>query len=550
MISFNPHHYAFPSRRRDLYAANGMVASSHPLATAAGIRMLENGGNAVDACVAVAIALPVVEPAATTYGSDNFAVIWSHDHLHGMSSSGFSPWGLTEEYLRSRPYSGRIPAGGWDSTTLPGCAAGWIQLLRDFGTMSLAEVARPAMELAEQGYPITPYVQGSFQKWHDLLVPALSREAVQHFEREFFPGGRAPSPGQIVRHPSMAVFLREIIETNGASLYEGGKIAQAILRESEKSGGRWSERDFTGFSPVRHDPLRVSYHGYEVCELPPNGQGITALMALNTLSPYSFRPEDFGTPETAHLQMEAIKLAFADTLTYVGDPDYMTEVSCRMLLNSEYAEARRRLILPDRAQVFQAGQPASCDTCYFCAADTRGTMISMIQSCYNPFGSGVTIPEYGLVLQSRGATFSLENGHVNQAGPHKRPYQTIIPGFLMKDGLPVGPFGVMGGFMQPQGHLQILMNLIDFHMSPQNALDAPRFCWSSGLNVDMESHYPPQSVAALREKGHRISLHDAFSGSYNDRPFGRGQIIQYTDESRQVLVGGTDPRGDGCIMGI
>ena len=550
MTAFDPNHYSFPSRRRDLYAANGMVASSHPLATAAGIRILENGGNAIDACVAVAIALPIVEPAATTYGSDNFAIIWSGGRLHGMSSSGFSPWELTEEYLQSRSYSGRIPAGGWDSTTLPGCVAGWIHLLQNYGTMSLAEVAQPAIELAENGHPITPYVQGSFQKWRDLLTPSLTKEAAQYFENEFFPGGSVPAPGQIVKHPAMAAFLREIIETNGASLYEGGKIAKAILRESDKGGGRWTARDFRGFSPVTHSPLQVSYHGYEVCELPPNGQGITALMALNLLDAYSFRPEDFGRPETAHLQMEVIKLAFADSLKYVADPDYMTEVDCEMLLNSGYAEKRRSLILSDRAQVFYAGQPAACDTCYFCTADTKGNMISMIQSCYNPFGSAVTIPEYGLVLQSRGSTFSLEKGHVNQAGPHKRPYQTIIPGFLMKDGQPVGPFGVMGGFMQPQGHLQVVMNLVDFHMNPQTALDAPRFCWSSGLHFDIESHYPQDSVAALRKKGHQLDVQDAFSGSYNDRPFGRGQIILYTDENRNVLVGGTDPRGDGCIMGI
>ena len=533
-----------------MYAANGMVASSHPLATAAGLRMLERGGNAVDACVAVAIALPVVEPGATTFGSDNFAILWSGGKLHGMSSSGYSPWGLTEDYLKSRGHTGRIAAGGWDSTTLPGCVAGWIRLLRQFGTMSLEEVSQPAIELAENGYPITPYVQGSFRRWREKLVPGLTEEETRNFDREFFPGGREPAPGQIVKHPAMAAFLREIIATDGASLYEGGPVAQAILRASERGGGRWTEKDFRGFSPVMHDPLRVRYHGYEICELPPNGQGVTALMALNMLRNDAFRPEDFGKPETVHLQMEAIKLAFADALKYVGDPDYMTAVSCDMLLDPDYADRRRGLILPDRAQVFRAGEPAGCDTCYFCAADTRGNMISMIQSCYNPFGSAVTIPEYGLVLQSRGATFALEEGHVNQAGPHKRPYQTIIPGFLMKDGLPVGPFGVMGGFMQPQGHLQVAMNLIDFQMSPQNALDAPRFCWSSGLRFDMEAHYPPGTVEALRSLGHEITVQDAFSGCYNDRPFGRGQIILFADETRQVLVGGTDGRGDGCILGI
>ncbi len=553
MIQFDPYQYSFPSRRRDVYAANAMVASSHPLATAAGIRMLEKGGNAIDACVAVAIALPVVEPAATSYGSDNFALVWSGGRLHGMSSSGCSPWGLTEEYLRSRPYWGktdRIPCAGWDSTTLPGCVAGWIRLLKEFGTMSLSEVAQPALELAVNGCPVTPYVQGSFRRWHDLLAEGLGKRELQNFENEFFPGGTEPGPGQIVRHPAMAAFLREMIDTDGASLYEGGKVAQAILRESAKGGGRWTERDFCGFSPVMHDPLGVNYHGYEICELPPNGQGITALMALNILDGCSFRPEDFGHPETVHLQMEAIKLAFADSLRYIGDPDYMTEVSCEMLLDRAYAAERRSLIRPDRAQAFRSGRPASCDTCYFCAADTKGNMISMIQSCYNPFGSAVTIPEYGLVLQSRGATFCLEQGHVNQAGPHKRPYQTIIPGFLMKDGMPLGPFGVMGGFMQPQGHLQVVMNMVDFQMSPQNALDAPRFCWDEGLHFNMEAHYPEGLVEALREKGHRITVQDAFSGSYDDRPFGRGQIILFADESRQVLVGGTDPRGDGSILGI
>ena len=303
-----------------------------------------------------------------------------------------------------------------------------IRLRKHFGTMSLAEVAQPAIELAEEGHPITPYVQGSFQTWRDRLTPGLTESEARFFNNEFFPGGTCPAPGQMVKHPAMANFLREIIETEGASLYEGGRIAQAILRESKKGGGRWSERDFQGFSPVMHDPMRVSYHGYEVCELPPNGQGITALMALNLLDAYSFSPEDFGKPETAHLQMEAIKLAFADSLKYVGDPDYMNEVSCRMLLNRDYAELRRRLIRPDRAQDYHAGNPPRCDTCYFCAADTQGNMISMIQSCYNPFGSAVIIPEYGLVLQSRGATFTLEEAR-QPAGPHKRPYQTIIPGF-------------------------------------------------------------------------------------------------------------------------
>ena len=551
MIDFNRYAYNFPSRRRDVYAKHGMVASSHPLATEAGLRMLEKGGNAIDACVAVAIALPVVEPAATTYGSDNFAIIWSKDKLHGMSSSGFSPKGLTEEYIKSKGYTGKLPMGGWDCTTLPGGVAGWIKLLKEFGTLSLAEVAQPAIELAEEGHPITPYVQGSFEKWRGILKGQLNEDMLKNFENEFFPNGKAPKAGEIVKHPNMAKFLREVVATNGESLYKAdGNIAKAIVAEAKKNGGLWREEDFQGFEPVMHDPLRAKYHGYEVCELPPNGQGITALMALNTLNEFEFNKDSFGTPRTTHLQIEAIKLAFADTLKYVADPDYMTKVTCDMLLNPKYTQIRKGLIDENKATDFKAGEPDTCDTCYFCAADTKGNMISMIQSCYNPFGSAVTIPDYGLVLQARGATFVVEDGHVNNAGPHKRPYQTIIPAFLMKDGKPVGPYGVMGGYMQPQGHLQVAMNMIDFKMSPQNALDAPRFCWNKGLSLDIESHFNPATIEALQFMGHQLNVQDAYTGGYCDRPFGRGQIIMYTDETQTALVGGSDPRGDGCIIGF
>ena len=550
MLQYNPHIFHFPSRRRDVYASHGMVSSSHPLASEAGLRILRQGGNAVDACVAMAMALPVVEPAATTFGSDNFAIVWAGGQLHGMSASGFSPWGLTEEHLAGCGYKERIPPGGWDSTTLPGCAAGWLKLLEEYGTITPAQAAGPAIELAEEGYPITPYVQATFARSWAALRPRLSKEMRKKFEAEFLPGGEVPKPGQLVRHPAMAAFLREIVRTEGASLYEGGKIAQAILRESRADGGLWSERDFEGFTPVMHEPLRVPYHGYEICELPPNGQGITALMALSMLADDVFSEGSFGTPETMHLQMEAVKLAFADSLQYVGDPDYMTEVTARGLLNPDYLRSRRRLIDPKRAQVFCAGEPPRGNTCYFCAADTKGNMISMIQSCFNSFGSAITIPEYGLVLQSRGATFSLTPGHVNRAGPHKRPYQTIIPGFLMKEGRPVGPFGIMGGFMQPQAHLQVMMNMIDFHMAPQDALDAPRFCWSSGLHFDVEDHFPAESLVKLGKMGHTLNQMEAFSGGYGDRPFGRGQIIQYADEEGEVLIGAADPRGDGCVLGF
>lgn len=544
MIEFDPYMYHFGSRRRSIYAKNGMVACTHPLAAEAGLRMLEKGGNAIDACVAMAMTLPIVEPSATTFGSDNFAIFWSKGKLNGMSSSGWTPKAMTYDYVKEKGLKS-IPFGGWDSTTVPGCVRGWVNLIEKFGNLTLADVAQPAIEYAEEGHPMTPYVVGSFDQWLNKLTPDLSPELIENFKAVWYKDGKAPAPGQLRKFPEMGRFLREVVETNGESVYSG-KIAQAIVDLSKRTGGHWEMEDFEGFDSVFHDPLRVNYRGYEVCELPPNGQGIVALMALNILKGFEFGPNDFGTPRTSHLQMEAIKLAFADAKKYVGDPDYMTQVTCDDLLNEEFAAQRRALIDMNLAQDFKAGTPPGCDTCYFAAADTNGNMISMIQSCYTPFGSGVVIPEYGLALQARGACFTLEEGHVNNVGPHKRPYQTIIPAFLMKDGKPVGPFGVMGGYMQPQGHMQVAMNLIDFHMNPQDALDAPRFCWSSGLNFDVEDHFNPATVDALVRKGHKIATHNAYTGDYCDRPFGRGQIILLTDEN--TLVGGTEGRGDGTIF--
>ncbi|NLK00078.1 MAG: gamma-glutamyltransferase [Clostridia bacterium] len=416
--------------------------------------------------------------------------------------------------------------------------------MEKFGNLTLADVAQPAIEVAEDGHPMTPYVVGSFDKWFDIFSPHLTPELIDNFKSIWYRDGKPPAPGQLCKFPEMANFLREVVETNGESVYSG-KIAQAIVDLSKRTGGHWEMEDFEGFDSIFHDPLRVNYRGYEVCELPPNGQGIVALIALNILKGFDFGPNDFGTPRTLHLQMEAIKLAFADAKKYIADEEYMTEVSCADLLSEEYAAERRALIDMNCAQDFKAGKPLGSDTVYFAAADTNGNMISMIQSCFTPFGSGVVIPEYGLSLQARGACFTIEEGHVNNVGPHKRPYQTIIPAFLMKDGKPVGPFGVMGGYMQPQGHMQVAMNMIDFHMNPQDALDAPRFCWSDKLNFDIEDHFNPAAVDILVRKGHEIATHNAYTGDYCDRPFGRGQIILLTEDN--TLMGGTEGRGDGAI---
>ena len=542
-MNFDPHMYHFNSRRRTVYAGNGMVACTHPLAAEAGLRMLEKGGNAIDACVAMAMTLPVVEPGANTFGSDNFAVFWSKNKLHGMSSSGWTPKALTYDYINKKGIKS-MPGSGWDSTTIPGCVRGWVNLISRFGNLTLADAAQPAIEYAEEGHPMTPYVVGSFDTWLKNISRNIGPELINNFKSVWYKNGKAPAPGQMCRFPEMGHFLREVVETGGESVYSG-KIARAIVDLSKRTGGQWELEDFAGFDSIFHDPLRLNYRGYEVCELPPNGQGIVALIALNILKGFEFGINDFGTPRTLHLQMEAVKLAFADAKKYVADMEYMTEVSCGDLLNEKYAAERRALIDMDHAQDFKAGNPPGCDTCYFAAADTKGNMISMIQSCFTPFGSGVVIPEFGLALQSRAACFAVEKGHANNVGPHKRPYQTIIPAFLMKDGKPLGPFGVMGGYMQPQGHVQVAMNMIDFNMNPQDALDAPRFCWSSSLDFDVEDHFNPASVDALARKGHVIAAHNAFTGDYSDRPFGRGQIILRTDEN--TLIGGTEGRGDGTI---
>jgi gamma-glutamyltranspeptidase/glutathione hydrolase len=378
MMNFDHHMYHFGSRRRTVYAKNGMIACTHPLAAEAGLLMLYKGGNAIDACVAMAMALPLLEPAATTYGSDNFAIFWAKDKLHGMSSSGWSPRAFTHDYIKSKGYTA-MPRSGWDSTTIPGCVRGWVNLVEKFGKLSLAEVAQPAIEYAEEGHPMTPYTVGSFDTRANMIGPVLSPEQNIEFRKLWFRNGRAPAPGELCKFPEMARFLREVVETNGESVYSG-KIAEAIVAHSKRTGGLWEMKDFEGFDSIFHDPLRVNYRGYEVCELPPNGQGIVALLALNILKGFEFGPHDFGAARTLHIQMEALKLAFADGKKYVGDTEYMTEKSCEDLLNEDYAAHRRSLIDPDRAQDFKAGNPPGSDTCYFAAADADGNMISMIQS--------------------------------------------------------------------------------------------------------------------------------------------------------------------------
>jgi len=344
----------------------------------------------------------------------------------------------------------------------------------------------------------------------------------------------------VYRLSDHAKALRSIAETHVKSFYQG-EISDALVDYSKKTGGYFTPEDLAEYKPQWVTPISINYRGYDVWEIPPNGQGLCALMALNILKGFEFAPDSFGTAKTLHLQMEAMKLAFADAAKHIAEPEYMV-YKIEDLLTDSYAAERRKLINETALEPFP-GTPQKGGTVYFAAADGDGNMISMIQSNYAGFGSGLVVPGWGVALHNRAANFTLEKGHVNEIAGGKRPYHTIIPGFLTKDGKPVGPFGVMGGFMQPQGHMQVIMNSLDFQMNPQTALDAPRFCWKQGKKIDIERSIDTGVYADLCKRGHDLTLIDLNTAN----PFGRGQIIWKTEAG--TLCGGTEPRGDGCMYG-
>lgn len=530
MLKFDPMSYPYASRRSLVYAARGMVASSHPLATEAGLHVLRSGGNAVDAALAVAAALTVLDPANCGPGGDCFAIVQRPGQpLVGLNASGFSPALLTPDAVAARGYE-KLPMQGWLPVTVPGASAGWAALRRRFGSMPLTEVFAPALELAE-GYALSPDNA-------ELLNLNSARIAATPEAENWFallnPTRKAFRAGERYALPALGETLREIARTDGESLYRG-ELARALDAHSA-AGGLLRLADLAAYQPRWVAPVCTRYRGCDVWELPPNGQGLTALMALNILEHFHCpAPDD---PRTLHLQMEAIKLAFSDALHEIADPSHMRRTP-EELLSRDYARARAGQIT-DRAQCYAPGKPLGSDTVYFCTADRQGNMVSMIQSLYENFGSHVVVPGTGVCLQNRGACFSMQARHVNRVGPRKYPYHTIIPGFLTKDGAPVGPFGIMGGYMQPQAHVQFLMQMLDFGRNPQAALDAPRFCWREGLACSVESAFPAETVAALRARGHVLRVEDG-------RLYGRGQAIFRTADG--TLCGATEPRADGCVLG-
>ncbi len=535
-MDFINNNYSYPSKRQIVYAKNGMVHSSVPLAAQIGIDTLKKGGNAIDAAISMAAALPLLEPTGNGLGSDCFALIWYDDKLYGINGSGITPKALTPEVVKSAGFT-EMPEEGWLSAMVPGAPSAWEKMRCRFGTMSMTDLMAPAISYAEEGFPIpqTVAVQWAeeFERFSPLAAenPAVFRPWLDYFTKE----GKPYAAGEMFKNPDFAKTLRALAETNCESFYRGD-IMKQIVSFSEKTGGLFTEEDFQSYEAEWVDPISSHYKGYDVCEIPPNGHGITALMALNILQ--DMKLDDCReTTANYHKMIEAIKLAFVDTKKYVADLKSM-QVTVSQLLSKEYAEKRRSLI-GEAAIMPKAGDPRCGGTVYFCTADKDGNMVSFIQSNYARFGSGIVIPGTAITLQDRAANFSLDPDSDNCLAGRKKAYHTIIPGFLMKDGKAIGPFGVMGGFMQPQGHLQVIVNTIDFHMNPQECLNAPRFQWIGEKKVQLEREVNSSIALNLENRGHQIEIVNSSIG------MGRGGIIWRTKDG--VYVGGTECRCDGTI---
>ncbi len=517
--------YAWP--RKPVLATN-VVCTSQPLAAQAGLRMLVEGGSAVDAAIATAIALTVVEPVSNGIGSDAFAIVWDGRQLHGLNASGRSPAAWTPEYFGDNG----VPLLGWNSVTVPGAVSAWVELHAKFGRLPFDRLFEPAISYARNGFLLSPTIA---DQWA-AQVPLF--ESQPGFAEAFMPGGRPPYPGELVRLPDHAVTLEAIAATQGETFYRG-ELAVKLEAHSSANGGAMRVGDLAAHRADWVGTISGDYRGYTVHEIPPNGQGIVALIALGILEQFDMAALPVDSADCVHLQIEALKLAFADAQAYVSDIEHMT-VSPESLLDKDYLRERATLIDRDRARPVSAGTPRG-GTVYLTAADASGIMVSMIQSNYMGFGSGVVVPGTGIALQNRGADFAVQQGHPNQVGPGKRPYHTIIPGFLTKDGAPVMSFGVMGGPMQPQGHVQMVGRIVDHGQNPQAACDGPRFRWAQGLEVCCENGFPTSTLDELQRRGHQLIT----TRDYNQ--FGSCQAIWRLDDGYLAV---SDPRRDGQAAGF
>ncbi len=567
----------FTSRRSPVYSRRGMIAASQPLAVAAGLEILAAGGNAADAAIATAAALNVTEPTSTGIGGDCFALFYemATGQVTALNGSGRAPAGLTLERLQHEGFGAELPPYHPHTVTVPGACAGWCDLAERYGRLPLSRLLAPAIRLAEEGFPVAPITAYFWQRGAERQLTGAPGG------RELTLDGRAPRAGEIFRNPGLARTFRTVAEGGKAAYYQGA-IAKAIAAAVRAAGGCMTVDDLAAHTSTWDEPISTTYRGLRVWECPPNGQGLAALLALNVLEGFDLAGLDPLSPERLHLAIEAMRLAFADTRWYVADPRF-TNVPIYQLLSKEYAADRRRLIDLARATLDQRrGAPvAGSDTVYFCVVDGEGNACSFINSNYMGFGTGIVPTGWGFTLQNRGHNFSLDPAHPNALAPGKRPYHTIIPGMITVDrrlgrgklvdgkllrgrlvddstnsqsinpqstNLLLAPFGVMGGFNQPQGHVQVVLALADDRLDSQAALDRPRFCIGDGTAggaVSLEDGIPPAAVAALAGMGHPVVTVTGHERAL----FGRGQII-LRDPETGILCGGSDPRADGCAMSL
>ncbi|HEY4375429.1 MAG TPA: gamma-glutamyltransferase family protein [Burkholderiales bacterium] len=526
--------FPYATKRIPVYARN-VVATSHPLAVQAGVQAMANGGNAVDAALAAAITLTIVEPISNGLGSDAFCILWDGKKLHGLNASGRSPKAWSVDYFKKL---GNRPERGINAISVPGAVSAWVALSEKFGKLPFEDLFQSAIRYATEGYLVTPIVQ---QKWK-AMEPILKGQP--GFAEHFLPKGRTPHVGENFILRGAAETLKKIAATKGEAFYKG-EIAERIAAHSKANGGVMTFDDLASHTCDWVEPIELNYRGYTVHEIPPNGQGIAALMALGMVENYDLASMDPDGPEAQHILIEAMKLAFADIGAYVSDPRTM-KISPEQLLDRGYLKERAKLIDPKKATRFSAGTPPKGGTIYLTAADKDGMMVSFIQSNYMGFGSGA-VTDGGISLQNRGYGFVMTEGHPNVVEGGKRPFHTIIPGFLTKNGAPQMSFGVMGGNMQPQGHLQTLVRMLDYKMNPQAACDAPRWRVAGPMAINGEVTMKPELIAALKGKGHEIT---AFEDSYMD--YGSGQFIWRCEEDNKFTgyIAASDARKDGQAAGF
>jgi gamma-glutamyltranspeptidase/glutathione hydrolase len=509
--------------------AQNVVCTSQPLAAQAGLSILADGGSAADAAVATAITLSLVEPVSNGIGSDAFAIVWDGTQLHGLNGSGRSPAAWTPEYFNGQA----LPTRGWNSVTVPGAVSAWVELHAAFGKLPFDKLFERAITYGRNGFLVSPTIAAQWA----AQVPELRSQP--GFAEAFLRAGRAPEPGQLFRLPDLAATLEKIGATNGDAFYRG-ELAAKMAAHAAANGGAMLSSDLAAHRADWVGTVSYDYRGYTIHEIPPNGQGIVALAALGILEQFDMAALPVDSADSVHLQIEALKLAFADALAYIADIDHMP-YDPGQLLDAEYLRERSQLLDRARAKPVAAGTPPNGGTVYLTAADASGEMVSMIQSNNMGFGSGVVVPGTGISLQNRGANFVAIPGHPNQVGPNKRPYHTIVPGFVTQRGAPVMSFGVMGGTMQPQGHVQVMVRIADHGQNPQTACDGPRFRWLGGMRVGFEDGFPPATLDELRRRGHEVATVD----DYNQ--FGSCQAIWRLDDG---YLGASDPRRDGQCAGF